>query len=255
LFIALPTEIISFCSPSPVKLFSTTNALKDENKLACYAVNSQTPPREPDASMHKLRPVFFLILFLATLGAPCAARAEISLDAKTAPYGLYKIDPDHTSVTFKINHLGFSHYTGRFNKIEGILNFNNNALEQSSLDIIVYPTSIDTNNPKLEEDLRTDKWFNVIKFPRATFHATHIDRTGAMTGKIIGDFTLLGITRRMTLDTTFVGTGSNFFSKKQVLGFSAVATFDRSDFGMSNLLPMLGNEVVLEIEAEFNKAE
>jgi len=184
-----------------------------------------------------------------------AAHADISLDIKTAPYGLYKIDPDHTSVTFKINHLGFSHYTGRFDRIEGILNFNNNNPDQSNVDITIYPNSVDTNNPKLEEDLRGDKWLNVIKFPRATYHATRLERTGVMTGKIFGDFTFLGITRPLTLDVTFVGTGTHPFTRKQVLGFSAVASFDRSDYGLSNLLPALGNEVVLEIEAEFDKAE
>ncbi len=196
--------------------------------------------------------VFFLLVFFATTGCH-TAHAEVSPDIKSAPYGLYKIDPDHTSVTFKINHLGFSHYTGRFDRIEGFMNFNNNLPEQSNIDITVYTNSINTNNATLEEDLRTDKWFNVIKFPKATFRSTRLDRTGAMTGKMTGDFTLLGIKRPLTMDVTFIGTGTNMFIKKQVMGFSAIARFDRSDYGLSNLLPMLGNEVVLEIEAEFDK--
>lgn len=202
--------------------------------------------------MSRLLRFFAVLLFLTTV-LPLHARAEASTDIKTAPYGLYKIDPDHTSVTFKINHLGFSHYTGRFNRIEGYVNFNNNAPEESNGEFIVYTNSIDSNNPKLEEDLRTDKWFNVIQFPRASFHITRIDRTSATAGKITGDFSFLGIKRRLTLDTTFIGTGYNIFVKKQVMGFSAVASFDRSDFGMSNMLPMLGNEVVLEIEVELDK--
>lgn len=203
--------------------------------------------------MFKLSPS--LLALLLALLLPQTSWAEISLDPKTAPYGLYKIDPDHTSVTFKINHLGFSRYTGRFDKIEGYMNFNNNQPEASTVDVTVYTNSINVNNTKLEEDLRTNHWFNVIEFPRATFHATRIDRTGPMTGKVSGDFTLLGIKRRLILDATFIGTGVNEFNKKQVLGFSAVGSFERSDFGMSNLLPMLGNEVLLEIEAEFDKAE
>lgn len=204
--------------------------------------------------MQRLQKIVLIILF-AALALPSTSRAEISLNASSAPYGLYKIDPDHTSVTFKINHLGFSHYTGRFDKIGGYLNFNNNAPDQSNLNITIYPTSVDVNNPKLEEDLRTDKWFNVMKFPTATFRSTHIDRTGEMTGKVTGDFMFLGIKRPLTLDVTFIGTGTTMFSKTQVLGFSAVGIFDRSDFGLSNLLPMLGNQVVLEIEAEFDKDE
>ena len=194
-----------------------------------------------------------LALLFSVVFSP--ARAEVSLDIKSAPYGLYKIDPDHTSITFKINHLGFSHYTGRFDKVEGYMNFNNNNPDQSNMNIMVYPNSINTNNPQLEETLRTDKWLNTIKFPHATFRSTRIDRTGPMTGRVTGDFTLLGIQRPLTLDVTFVGTGTSLFSKKQILGFSAVGRFDRSDFGMSNMLPMLGNEVVLQIEAEFDKDE
>jgi len=200
-----------------------------------------------------------LLLWIVTLAAGAGiameAKADVSLDITTAPYGLYKIDPDHTSVSFKINHLGLSHYMGRFDRVEGYMNFNNNVPEQSNINIVVYPNSIDVNNPKLEETLRTDKWFNVIQFPQATFRSTRIDRTGAMTGKVTGDFTLLGIRRPMTLDVTFVGTGTNIFDKHQVIGFTAVGTFDRSNFGMSNLLPMLGNQVVLEIETEFDKDE
>jgi len=200
-----------------------------------------------------MRKLLAVILLFCSLGLPATSRAEISIDASTAPYGLYKLDPDHTSITFKINHLGFSHYTGRFDRIEGYMNFNNNQLEASTSDIIVYTNSINVNNQKLEEDLRTGQWFDVIKFPRASFHVTHVERTGRMTGKVSGDLTFLGIKRRLVLDVTFIGTGVNDFTKQQVLGFSAVGTFDRSDFGMSNLLPMLGNEVVLEIEAEFDK--
>lgn len=201
--------------------------------------------------MRLFYPVFFALFFLVTGLQP--VQADVSLDPKSAPFGIYKIDPDHTSVTFKINHLGFSHFTGRFDRIEGQMSFNNSQPEQSTLDLAVYPNSINVNNAKLEEDLRGDKWFNVIKFPRATFHATHIDRTGAITGKVTGDFTLLGMKRQLTLDVTFIGTGMNSFTHQQVLGFSAIGSFDRSDYGLSNLLPMLGNEVVLEIETEFDK--
>jgi len=205
--------------------------------------------------MRRFSVSYLVMALIMAVGLVYPSRAEVSLDIKAAPYGLYKIDPDHTSVTFKINHLGFSHYTGRFDRVEGVMNFNSNAPEQSNLDVIVYPNSINTNNPKLEEDLRGAQWFNVIQYPRAIFHSTRIDRTGPMTGKVKGDFTLLGIKRNLTLDVTFIGTGTNMMDKKQVLGFSAIGTFDRSDFGMSNLLPMLGNEVVLEIEAEFDRAD
>jgi len=183
------------------------------------------------------------------------ARAEATTDISKTPSGVYQMDAAHASVTFKINHLGFSRYTGRFNMLEGTLGFNSANVEQSSLDVTVYTNSVDTNNAKLEEDLRGDKWFNVIKYPRATFHATKIERTGPTTGKITGDFTMLGITHTVVLDTTLIGTGEHFMTKKPVLGFSATTTLKRADYGFTNMIPFIGDEVALQIEAEFDKAE
>ncbi len=196
-----------------------------------------------------------LLVVLFLLAVAFAAPAYADSDPKTAISGSYLIDPDHTSVTFKIDHLGFSHYTGRFDKAEGTLDFNSANPDKSALDVTIYPNSIDTNNVKLEEELRGDKWFDVIKFPRATFHVTKIDLTSATTGKITGDLTLKGQTHSITLDATFVGSGAHPFTEKQVIGFSATGKFRRADFGISNLLPMIGDDVTLSIETEFDKSE
>jgi polyisoprenoid-binding protein YceI len=204
--------------------------------------------------MSSLHLPFLSVVAIALLAA-APVHAEATTDIKTAPSGIYQIDPNHASVTFKILHMGFSRYTGRFDKLEGTLNFNNAAPEQSSLDVTVYPNSIDTNNAKLEEELRGDKWLDVIKYPRATFHATKMERTGPTTGKITGDLTLMGQEHTVVLDATLIGTGENFFTKKPVLGVSATGTMKRSDFGFNNMIPMVGDDVTLEIEAEFDKTE
>ena len=206
--------------------------------------------------MIRFRPVFTiaLMLMVLTCAPTIVARADAAPDVKDMPPGTYQLDPSHASVTFKINHLGFSRYTARFDKMEATLNFNSGAPELSSLNVTVLPNSIDANNAKLEEELRGDKFFDVIKYPRATFQSTKIERTGPTTGKITGDFTLMGKTHSVTLDTTLIGAGTRPMDKK-VIGFSATGTFRRSDFGMQNLLPMVGDDVTLEIEAEFDKAE
>lgn len=196
-------------------------------------------------------------VFMA-FGQPSLAQAPSTPagpDLKDTPSGAYQLDPNHTSITFKINHLGFSRYTGRFDKMEATLNFNREAPEQSALDVTVYPNSIDTNNGTLEETLRGDKWFDVIKYPRATFQSTKIERTGPTTAKITGDFTLMGVTHPLVLDVTLVGAGVRPMDEKKVLGFSATGSFKRSDYGLSNLLPLIGDDVTLEIETEFDKAE
>lgn len=207
--------------------------------------------------MFRLRSLSVPALTLATLlllTSPLAPALHAA-DAPPPESGTYQLDPSHASITFKINHLGFSRYTGRFDKMEATLNYNAAAPEQSGLDVTVYPNSIDTNNAKLEEELRDEKWFSVIKFPRATFQSTKIERTGPTTGKLTGDFTLLGVTHTLTLDVTLVGQGIHPMNKKSVLGFSAVGSFNRSDYGFTNFLPMIGDNVTLEIEAEFDKTE
>jgi polyisoprenoid-binding protein YceI len=193
---------------------------------------------------------FLFAAFMAA--APIAAGAT---DAKDVPSGTYQLDPNHASITFKINHLGFSRYTGRFDKMEATLNYNNSALEKSELNVTIYPNSIDTNNQKLEEELRDDKWFNVTKYQRATFQSTGIEVTSPTTGKITGQFTLMGVSHTVTLDTTLIGTGTHMMTKKPVIGFSATGTIKRSDYGLTNFLPMLGDDVTLEIEAEFDQAD
>src|ERR1700681_2865259 len=89
-------------------------------------------------------------VFVAILGLIPITHARAT-DIKDMPTGAYQLDPNHASITFKINHLGFSRYTGRFDKMEATLNFNSSAPEQSELSVTIYPNSIDTNNNKLEE--------------------------------------------------------------------------------------------------------
>ncbi len=169
------------------------------------------------------------------------------------PAGAYTLDNRHTSITFKISHLGFSHFTGRFDKVTGSFDYNAAMPEQSILDVVIATGSIDTNDAELDDDLRGENWFDALKFPHATFHATQIDSTGDNKARITGDFTLHGVTHRLTLDAYLVGAGEIPFSTTHVIGFSASGKFDRSDYGISNLEPMIGDEVTLQIESEFDK--
>lgn len=196
-----------------------------------------------------------LMAFLTLILLP-ATQTRAENDSRPAfVAGTYHLDPNHTSVTFRIMHMGFSRFTGRFDKIEGTMNFNANAPEQSGIDITVYPNSVNANNVKLEEELRGDKWFNVLKFQRATFRSNKIERASPTTGKVTGELTLMGVTKPLTLDVTLIGHGEHPMLKKPVLGFSATTTLKRSDFGLTNYLPMIGDEVTLQIETEFDKAD
>jgi len=185
-----------------------------------------------------------------TLGSVRAALAQTEI---TMPAGVYNLDPRHTSILFKIDHLGFSHFTGRFDHVEGRFTYNPVALEQSTLDITVYTESVDTNDNELDAILRTENWFDTLKYPRATFHATEIKSTSSTTAKVTGDFTLHDKTSTVVLDVALVGTGALPFSDTKVMGFSAKGNFERSAYGINNLEPLIGDDVALQIETEFDQ--
>ena len=88
--------------------------------------------------------------------------------------------------------------------------------------------------------------------PTATFRSTRVEPTATSRARVIGDFTLLGVTKPLVLDVTFNGAGVHPVSKAYTIGFSAEGAIRRSDFGMNFLVPAVGDEVRLTISGEFN---
>jgi polyisoprenoid-binding protein YceI len=130
------------------------------------------------------------------------------------------------------------------------MNFDAKAPEKSTLTVTIPIESIDTNHAELEGKLKGAEWFDAAQFPTATFTSTSIEKLSDTTGKVTGNFTLHGITKPVTLDVTFNGAGSNPFSNKPMLGFSAKGAIKRSDFGISQFIPMVGDDVSIAIESE-----
>ena len=199
------------------------------------------------------RSVFFTATAAALIaGSACSlVFAAPTTDLTATPAGTYKLDTAHANVIFNLSHLGFSRYFGRFNTMEGSLVFDPKEPEKSSVSITVDVGSIDTNNAKLEGELKSTQWFDALQFPKATFVSKKIEKLTASTGKIYGNLTLHGISQPVILDVTFNGAGKNPIMNVDELGFSAQTTIKRSDFGISNYIPMVGDDVTLTIEAEF----
>jgi len=200
----------------------------------------------------KLIPALALAAGLAFAALP--ASAQIATDA---PAGTYTIDPTHASVTFKVKHLGLSNYTARFAKFDATLVFDPAKPETAKLTASIDPQSIRTDYPfadkkNFDKVLATDaKWFNAEFFDKITFTSTSVKVTGPQTADVTGDLTLLGVTKPSTLKVTFNGGMKEHpFAKKPAIGFSATGSINRSDFGMGYLVPTVGDEVALLIEAE-----
>ncbi|WP_144213391.1 YceI family protein [Shewanella donghaensis] len=167
--------------------------------------------------------------------------------------GQYQLDPNHAALIFKIQHLGLSTYVGRFNQFDASLSFDPDNMSASSLEAIVEIASIDINNADLEETLQDSTWFNSQAFPQARFKSYSVSPISATSFNFTGDLTLRGVTKPVTFTATFHGGADNWMTGKYTLGFSAVGTINRSDFDMSSYIPIVGDEISLEIYAEFLK--
>jgi polyisoprenoid-binding protein YceI len=171
--------------------------------------------------------------------------------------GKYVLDKDHASLIFKVNHLGFSTYVARFNKLDASLDFDPENIEKSSLEAIVDMASIDVNNAAFAEQLRGSDWLDAAQFPQAIFKTTrYVGSTGKNAFAFEGDLTFHGVTKPVTLNGTFHGGGRNMLTRKNTLGFSANATFKRSDFGVGKFTSMgIGDDVTLDINVEFQETK
>lgn len=192
---------------------------------------------------------------IAALAAAPALAAGPSTDLAQVEGGHFAIDKSHAKIIFSTSHFGFSTYYGIFTDFDAKLDFDPKAPAKSTLDVQINMNGLDTTNPKLDAHLKSADFFDVAKFPQAGFKATKIEVTGPTTGKITGDLTLHGVTKPVTLDTSFNGGGVNPMSKAYVLGFNATGVVKRSEFGISTFVPAVGDDVTLTISGEFDRVQ
>ncbi|HLD76506.1 MAG TPA: YceI family protein [Rickettsiales bacterium] len=161
----------------------------------------------------------------------------------------YDLDPNHTNITWSANHLGFSNPNGKFAKAEGFILLDEKNPQNSKVEVIIMTDSIITGIEKFDEHLKGKDFFAVNNFPAATFTSTEIIAKGNE-AKVFGDLTLLGITKPIMLNVVLNKIGRNQFSKKITAGFSATAIIKRSQFKMDYAIPLVSDDVKLEIEVE-----
>ncbi len=198
----------------------------------------------------------FLSIVLATAliaTATTPALAELSKDPATQPAGIYELDPTHASVTWKINHLGLSYYTARFDKINATLNFDPANLPASSVKATVDIASVNTGYDVMDKKLQGEQFFDISKGATINFNSTTLTKVTENTGKMAGTLTMRGVTKPVTFDVTFNGGMFNKYANAQALGFSARTMIKRSEFGMAYLVPDVSDNVEIIIEAEFVK--
>jgi len=165
--------------------------------------------------------------------------------------GAFTLDPEHATIHWKVDHLGFSQFVGRFDRFDASLDFDPEAPEAASLEVVIDTASVSTHVPGFADELRGRSWLDTERHPEARFVSREVTVTGPDSGTVSGDLTLLGTTAPVTLDVTFNGGADNLVTGRYTLGFAASTVIDRTAFGLTTLAPAIGREVTLEIHAEF----
>lgn len=163
-----------------------------------------------------------------SLGA-LAALAVLSTGAWAAP-ATYMLDKAHSSVTFEVRHFGISSVPGRFNAFDGHFTYDPDKPEASSAEAVIEIKSVDTANEKRDNHLRTADFFDAEKYPQMTFKSKSVKDATKDGFKLVGDLTLHGVTKEVTLDVKTGGVMEQRGQKRS--GFVATTSLDRTDFGV-----------------------
>ncbi|MXV44502.1 polyisoprenoid-binding protein [Saccharibacter sp. 17.LH.SD] len=181
------------------------------------------------------------------------AQAQVDTRTSQVQSGEYSVESGHTQIVFSLSHFGFTTYTGILPNITGHLTLNAQDPKQSSVSVTIPMGDIQTTNSSLNDELKEAPWFNVAKYPNATFQSTSIIQTDPSHAVLYGNLTLHGVTRPEMLKVHFISSGINMFDKKYTVGFEASGTIQRSDFGVKMFVPYIGDEVQLRIAGAFEK--
>lgn len=180
--------------------------------------------------------LFLAALFSAVPGTPAAAAG-------------YKVDPAHSFIQFRTQHLGFSWLVGRFNRFSGTMNYDPSAgPEAQSITVTIDAASLDTNHAERDKHLRGEDFFHVKKFPNVTFVSTGF-RGGPDGGVLTGDLTLLGVTKPISFEVRKIGEGDDPWGGYRA-GFAGGYTLTRRDFGMGYDLGPTAEDVEIELFIE-----
>jgi len=163
----------------------------------------------------------------------------------------YQLDPTHTSVTATWNHFGFSNPTASFSDVSGSLSFDDKNPEKSSVSVSIPVKTVDTRVPALtEEFLNEADYFDVAKYPTATFRSTKVTAKGANQYDVTGELTIKGVTKPVVLHAVLNKQGEHPMTKKPAIGFNASTVIKRTDFNMGKYAPYVSDEVTLTITTE-----
>ena len=181
-----------------------------------------------------------------SLGLAAAIASSVTLAAPVD----YKIDPTHTATVFSWNHFGFSTPSANFTDIQGTIKVDNTKPANSSVEVTIPLSSVNTNVVALDKEFQEEAWFNAAKYPNITFKSTKVETKDKKHFKITGDLTVKGITKPVVLDAVLNKQGEHPMAKVPAIGFNATTSFNRSAFGIGNYVPNVGDKITVNITTE-----
>lgn len=170
----------------------------------------------------------------------------------------WKIDPAHTEIAFKVKHLMISNVRGYFKEFDGTIIMPDDNFANASISFTANTSSVDTNNSMRDEHLRSADFFESEKFPTLSFVSKTITNTGDNNFSVIGDLTMHGVTKEVTLNTVLNGRVVDAYGNN-VISFDVNGSLNRTDFGLvwNTAIEtggvVVSEEVKLEINAEFKE--
>ncbi|MGV8933308.1 MAG: YceI family protein [Gallionellaceae bacterium] len=164
----------------------------------------------------------------------------------------YNVDPNHTFPIFEVNHLGFSSQHGRFNKTSGTITLDM-AAKKGSVDLTIDTTSLDMGFPLWDEHISADGFLDTAKFKTITFKSNKLIFKGDKVVAAEGNFTMLGVTKPLTITVNDFRCGDHPMLKKPMCGANITGTIKRSDFGMTKYIPAVSDEVKIIVPIEAYK--
>ena len=195
------------------------------------------------------------------LGAAVAATLAARLVAQPAPPvdpNAWNVDPGHTAAHFSAKHMMVSTVRGTLGKATGTIDYDGKSVQSIKVDISIDVTAVTTGNDSRDNDLKSANFFEIAKYPTLTFKSKRVDAAGPGAFKLIGDLTLHGVTREVTLNAEGPSPILKTPNGQQRVGASATTTLNRRDFGlqynrMIEAAPIVGDEIQVQIDIEATK--
>jgi polyisoprenoid-binding protein YceI len=186
-----------------------------------------------------MRFVQIVLLAMCGLLAPSVAQTQI-----------WQIDPMHSAAQFSVRHLGISTVRGQFEKLSGSVTYDPAAPDKTSISATIDAASVNTRVEMRDNDLRSPNFLDVAKYPTITFKSKRIDHSGSGSLKVIGDLTIHGVTKEVSLDVDGPTPAIKDPMGNQRMGASASTKINRHDFGVNGAPAMAGDEVLITLDIE-----